>query len=346
MGPFTKFCFGRPRIQGEPPAAVGDINDERETKFDLEKCRHQSGWEKGDDEKPAWDAPSCPFKHGTVTVTPYPGFVHGKNPAICTSGCKPIANLLETPKEKLVREALEFQDLYHHEKQSPKDVKSRRVLDILASIDKEGTYSHTTDELEHGVRVAWRNAPKCSNRKYWSTLRLLDKRHVSTAEGMNEACLEMMDLAVSSGAAEVYVTVFRPEHPLTKQGGPRVWNSQLMRFAGYRQPDMEIKGDPSELAFTEMLTRHFGWKGEGTNFDILPLVLQPSPDKKPELFEMSPQYVPLVPLTHPNHPWFGGLGFRWYGIPCVSDMQLTLGGLTYTGAPFTGWWVSLNPVVL
>jgi hypothetical protein len=26
---------------------------------------------------------------------------------------------------------------------------------------------------------------------------------------------------------------------------------------------MEIKGDPSELAFTEMLTRHFGWKSEG-----------------------------------------------------------------------------------
>jgi hypothetical protein len=34
-------------------------------------------------------------------------------------------------------------------------------------------------------------------------------------------------------------------------------------LAGYRQPDMEIKGDPSELAFTEMLTRHFGWKSEG-----------------------------------------------------------------------------------
>ncbi|GAQ81306.1 nitric oxide synthase [Klebsormidium nitens] len=335
MGPFAN-CFGRPRISAELPAV--DDSSEKEPKLDTEKCRHQAGWEKSDDERPAWDAPSCPFKHGTVTVTPYPGFVHGKNPAVCSSGCKPVVDLLETPKEKLVCEALEFQELYHHEKQSPKDVKARRVLEILASIDKEGTYSHTTDELEHGVRVAWRNAPKCSNRKYWSTLRLLDKRHVSTAEGMNEACLEMMDLAVSSGAAEVYVTVFRPEHPLTKQGGPRVWNLQLMRFAGYRQPDMEVKGDPSELAFTEMLTRHFGWKGEGTNFDILPLVLQPSPDKKPELFEVSPQYVPLVPLTHPNHPWFGGLGLRWYGIPCVSDMQLTLGGLKYTGAPFTGWY--------
>lgn len=34
-------------------------------------------------------------------------------------------------------------------------------------------------------------------------------------------------------------------------------------LAGYRQPDMEVKGDPSELGFTEMLTRQFGWKGEG-----------------------------------------------------------------------------------
>ena len=30
---------------------------------------------------------------------------------------------------------------------------------------------------------------------------------------------------------------------------------------------------------------------------------------------------------------------RRYGIPCVSCMELRLGGLTYTGIPFTGWHV-------
>jgi hypothetical protein len=37
------------------------------------------------------------------------GFVHGKKPAICPAGCKPVTDLLETPKQKLLREALEYQ---------------------------------------------------------------------------------------------------------------------------------------------------------------------------------------------------------------------------------------------
>lgn len=29
----------------------------------------------------------CPFGHGTVSVDPYPGYVHGRNRAICPNGC-------------------------------------------------------------------------------------------------------------------------------------------------------------------------------------------------------------------------------------------------------------------
>lgn len=71
MGPFTN-CFRRQHILGEPLAA--DETNESETKPGSEKgCPHQAGWEKNDDETPTWDVPSCPFKHGTVKVTPYPG---------------------------------------------------------------------------------------------------------------------------------------------------------------------------------------------------------------------------------------------------------------------------------
>lgn len=38
-------------------------------------------------------------------------------------------------------------------------------MKILRSIEHEGTYAHTADELEYGARVAWRNAAKCANRK-------------------------------------------------------------------------------------------------------------------------------------------------------------------------------------
>jgi hypothetical protein len=30
----------------------------------------------------------CPFMHGSVGVGPFPGYVHGNNPAICRNGCK------------------------------------------------------------------------------------------------------------------------------------------------------------------------------------------------------------------------------------------------------------------
>ncbi|GAQ90484.1 nitric-oxide synthase [Klebsormidium nitens] len=102
----------------------------------------------------------CPFAHGSVGVFPYPGYVHGKNPTI----------------------SVEYQDLFHKEFHSSPEVKAARIKEILESIEATGTYSHTFDELQHGARVSWRNAPKCSNRKFWDTIQLRDKRHVTTAE--------------------------------------------------------------------------------------------------------------------------------------------------------------------
>lgn len=35
----------------------------------------------------------------------------------------------------------------------------------------------------------------------------------------------------------------------------RVWNNQLIRYAGYRQPDDHIHGDPANVEFTEVRER-------------------------------------------------------------------------------------------
>lgn len=32
----------------------------------------------------------------------------------------------------------------------------------------------------------------------------------------------------------------------------RVWNTQLIRYAGYKQPDGQILGDPANVEFTEV----------------------------------------------------------------------------------------------
>ena len=150
----------------------------------------------------------CPYKHGTVYTDPYPGYAHG-NPkrGICPNGCRPELNTHvmcdESPKETLLREAIEFIQLYYHERQD--EMKSvpgflpleERLNAIKRSIVATGTYEHTFDELQHGARVAWRNAPKCSNRKYWAQLKLLDKRKVTTNKGMYDACIEHLSKAVS-----------------------------------------------------------------------------------------------------------------------------------------------------
>jgi nitric-oxide synthase len=62
----------------------------------------------------------------------------------------------ETPRQTLVREALEYQELYHRDKGNTVEVKEARIKEIIAEIEATGTYWQTHDELEHGARVAWR----------------------------------------------------------------------------------------------------------------------------------------------------------------------------------------------
>ncbi len=42
-----------------------------------------------------------------------------------------------------------------------------------------------------------------------------------------------------------------------------------------------------------------GWSGEGGRFDVLPLVLQAA-GKQPEWFEIPPELILEVDLTHPK----------------------------------------------
>jgi len=72
----------------------------------------------------------------------------------------------ESPNETMLREAIEFIQLYYHERGNEMKgkeefiSKEKRLDEIKRSIVTTGTYEHTFDELQHGARVAWRNAPK------------------------------------------------------------------------------------------------------------------------------------------------------------------------------------------
>jgi hypothetical protein len=100
----------------------------------------------------------CPFKHGTVYSGPYPGYVHG-NPkrGICPNGCKAEMNSTiiqgESDAETLMREAMEYLELYYHERNEDMSgtegflPKKERMIQVRRAIYETGTYVHTFDEL-------------------------------------------------------------------------------------------------------------------------------------------------------------------------------------------------------
>ncbi|MEU4118462.1 nitric oxide synthase oxygenase [Kitasatospora sp. NPDC028055] len=57
------------------------------------------------------------------------------------------------------------------------------------------------------------------------------------------------------------------------------------------------------------------------------------PGREPRWFELPPDAVPEVRISHPDHLWFERLGLRWHAFPTISDQVLELGGLRYPLAP-------------
>jgi len=211
-----------------------------------------------------------------------------------------------------------------------------RVEEVRAQIERYGTYAHTTAELTFGARVAWRNSSRCIGRLYWRSLQVRDRRHVTTAAQLAGEAFAHLRVATNSGRVRPTLTVFAPTTP--ERPGPRIWNEQLIRYAGYRQPDGTVIGDPRYADFTSAV-RDLGWPGgPGTPFDVLPLVVQ-VPGEGPALFDLPRDVVLEVPLSHPRYPWFSELGLRWHAVPAISNMCLEIGGVCYPAAPFNGWYM-------
>ena len=211
-----------------------------------------------------------------------------------------------------------------------------RLRQAQAEIEECGYYEHTYGELAYGAKMAWRNSTRCIGRLHWSSLHVRDMRHLTKAEDVFTALIEHIQIATNEGKIRPLMTVFAPQLPA--HPGVRIWNSQLIRYAGYQQPDGSIIGDPMQVELTSMLLK-LGWKGgSGTAFDLLPLVIQ-MPSQPPRLFEIPPKVVLEVPISHPDHPGFATLGLKWYAVPIISDMRLEIGGISYTAAPFNGWYM-------
>ncbi|RLQ93099.1 nitric oxide synthase oxygenase [Falsibacillus albus] len=208
-----------------------------------------------------------------------------------------------------------------------------RLTEVQQQIGRTGFYDHTFEELEHGAKMAWRNSNRCIGRLFWNTLHVFDARESETEEHVRRDLENHIKYASNGGKILPTITIFKASH---KENKVRIWNHQLIRYAGYEH-EHGIVGDPDSILFTKKCLE-LGWKGKGTNFDILPLVFQIG-EKDPAYFEIPEELILEVPITHPEFEWFEDLQLKWYAVPMISDMKLEIGGIEYEAAPFNGWYM-------
>jgi nitric-oxide synthase, bacterial len=237
--------------------------------------------------------------------------------------------------DSLLVSAERFITLFHSENRAgPPD---RRLRHVRREIETVGTYRHTSAELAFGARVAWRNSSRCIGRLYWRSLRVRDRREVTAASDIAAESIVHLREATNSGRIRPVITVFAPDAP--DRPGPRILNSQLVRYAGYETADGAVIGDSANTDVTR-LARDLGWPGgrPAGQFDILPLLVQEAGARR-TLHEVPADAVLEVIIGHPEFDWFADLGLRWYAVPVISDMYLDVGGVCYPAAPFNGWYM-------
>ena len=237
--------------------------------------------------------------------------------------------------DSLLVSAERFITLLHSENHA--GVPSRRRQEIRREIETTGTYRHTPAELAFAARVAWRNSSRCIGRLYWRSLRVRDCRELAAAADVAAESIAHLREATNGGRIRPMITVFAPDAPY--RPGPRILNSQLIRYAGYETAGGDVIGDPANADITR-LARELGWPGgqPAGRFDILPLLVQEAGGPV-TLHELPADAVLEVNIGHPEFGWLAELGLRWHAVPVISDMYLEAGGICYPAAPFNGWYM-------
>ncbi|XP_051966525.1 nitric oxide synthase, inducible-like [Xyrauchen texanus] len=261
---------------------------------------------------------------------------------VCEGSIMMPKSLMSCPSSTLqasndiLMQAIDFINQYYKSFKNAKNEEHlARLEEVAMEIDSTGSYKLTTKELEFGAKQAWRNAPRCIGRIQWANLQLFDARECRTAEDMFQMLCDHIQFATNEGNLRSAITVF-PQRT-DGQHDFRVWNNQLLKYAGYKMADGTIIGDPGSVDFTEMCIQ-IGWTPKYGIFDVLPLVLQAN-GEDPQLFEIPQHLILEVPMEHPQYEWFKDLNLRWYALPAVSNMLLEIGGLEFTACPFNGWYM-------
>ncbi|WP_110927881.1 nitric oxide synthase oxygenase [Bacillus massiliglaciei] len=235
---------------------------------------------------------------------------------------------------ELWEQAVDFIYTSYQEMGRSKAEADDRAEEVKNQVEREGTYTHTYDELVIGSRMAWRNSNRCIGRLFWDKLHVFDKREAASPDEIKEALFHHISYATNNGSVLPAITIFKQET------GPkdkiRIWNHQLIRYAGY-ETDQGIIGDPDSVVLTKKCIS-FGWKPKFNAFDVLPLLIEVD-GGQPAIFDIPQELIKEVHMEHPEFSWFKDLRLKWYGVPFISSMKLEIGGINYTAAPFNGWYM-------
>ncbi|MEM1321086.1 MAG: nitric oxide synthase oxygenase [Bacteroidota bacterium] len=240
--------------------------------------------------------------------------------------------------EHIWAEARDFLQQYYQENQL--EGLAARLREVEAAIGLKGQYWHTAEELAFGAKLAWRNSNRCIGRLFWPTLKVLDYRRINSPQAFIQALEDHIALADGSRKIRNVISVFPPQAP-GKRLPFRIFNYELIQYAGYQEADGQIIGDPKHLEFTARC-QALGWRGAGTPFDLLPLVYQYE-DQPVQFHEWPPELIQEIEIEHPEWSSFQSLQLKWYKLPMISNMRLSIGGIDYPTAPFNGWYM-LNEI--
>lgn len=260
----------------------------------------------------------------------------GLSPTAEIGGYQPLARRLRRISTRERRaEALAFLDLFFTENPTEAADQRRRKAEVMHALKRFGTYTHTSQELSFGAKVAWRNHARCIGRLYWRSLEVRDRRDIVDPDAIGDEIGQHMERALSGGKIRSVITVFAPIMP--NHLPAHIGADQITRYAGHLQRSGEVIGDRANVEATRQ-AQAAGWTGTGGPFDVLPVPIITQDGRR--VFRTLPaQVTKHIPLSHSEHPAFDALGLQWYAVPCISGMILTIGGIDYPCAPFNGFYM-------
>jgi nitric-oxide synthase len=234
-------------------------------------------------------------------------------------------------------EARAFLELFHAEGGGGARALQRRWAEVRRQLRRRDFYEHTPEELAFGARVAWRNHGRCVGRLYWESLEVVDCRSIAEPDGIAEQSIRHLGAALGDGRIRSMISIFPPVEGRTLPAW--IESAQITQYAGHVLEDGTILGDRQNVEATR-IARSLGWRPEGApgRFDMLPLLIRDRQDRR-SIHPLPASAYREVPILHPEIAALGTLGLRWYAVPCVSGMILTIGGIDYPCAPFNGFYM-------